>query len=409
MTVARLLFPLCLAPAMLLAQETSPPLTIRAGKLLDGKGGSIENAVIVVEGSKIVRVGAAADAASPANYDLSRLTVLPGGIDTHVHLTSHFDANGRVHNDPEGKETADVTALYAMENAYRMLMAGLTTVQSVGDAEDAPIRDAIARGVLPGPRVLTSLDPITDESLKPDQLRAEVRRRVDAGADVIKIFASKSIREGGVPTLSEEQLQALCGEAHRLGRRALVHAHAAEAVQRAVRAGGDQIEHGAFVDQPTLRLMSEHQVVFDPHTHLIFENYFTNKARYLGIENYTEDGFAHMERAVPLMKAVFKQALATPGLQIVFGTDAVAGAHGRNWEELIYRVEVGGQDPMAAIVSATSLAAKSLRLDSEIGAIAPGMQADLIGAAGDPSKDIAALRHVVFVMKGGKVYKNVAP
>jgi len=155
--------------------------------------------------------------------------------------------------------------------------------------------------------------------------------------------------------------------------------------------------------------MADHGTFFDPNLYLVFQNYFDNKARFLGMENYTEEGFAQMHRAVPLVLAVFKQALRRPKLRIVFGTDAVAGAFGKNWEELIYRVQVGGQPPMAAIVSATSLAAQSLALADTIGAIAPGLEADLIGIDGNPAEDITALRRVVFVMKGGTVVKNVAP
>ena len=158
-----------------------------------------------------------------------------------------------------------------------------------------------------------------------------------------------------------------------------------------------------------LDLMADHGTFFDPNLYLVFQNYFDNKARFLGMENYTEEGFAQMHRAVPLVLTVFKQALRRPRLRVVFGTDAVAGPFGKNWEELIYRVQVGGQPPMAAIVSATSLAAQSLALADTIGAIAPGLEADLIGIDGNPAEDITALRRVVFVMKGGTVVKNVAP
>ncbi len=172
-------------------------------------------------------------------------------------------------------------------------------------------------------------------------------------------------------------------------------------------AGCTVIEHGALLDSATLELMAAHATYYDPNIHLIFRNYFENKERFLSIGNYTEEGFAQMERAVPTALAVFQQALATPNLKVVFGTDAVAGAHGRNFEELIYRVEAGGQAPMDAIVSATSRAAESLRLGDELGSRAPGMEADLIALDGNPLQHITALRRVVFVMKGGVVYKNV--
>src|SRR6266704_445267 len=369
---------LALLPALALAQ--TPTITIRAGTVLDGRGGILRNTTIVIAGSRIARLDPALTA---AKYDLSRLTVMPGGIDTHVHLTSHFDANGRAHNDPGGAEPLDQTVLYTEENAYRALMAGITTVQSIGSTLDRDLRDAIARGTIPGPRVITSLDWITPEDGDADGLRRTVRQRVAAGADVIKILGSKSIREGGGPTLSEAE-------------------------RRAVLAGATSIEHGVLLDEATLELMADHGTFFDPNLYLVFQNYFDNKARFLGIENYTEEGFAQMHRAVPLVLTVFKQALRRPRLRVVFGTDAVAGAFGKNWEELIYRVQVGGQPPMAAIVSATSLAAQSLQLADTIGAIAPGLEADLIGLAGNPVEDITALRRVVFVMKGGTVVKHVA-
>ena len=143
-------------------------------------------------------------------------------------------------------------------------------------------------------------------------------------------------------------------------------------------------------------------------SYLVFQNYFDHKDRFLGQGNYTEEGFAQMRTAKEGMIGVFRKALATPGLRVVFGTDAVAGAHGNNWEELVYRVEKGGQDPRAALVSATSLAAASLGLQASIGTVASGMEADLIALDGDPSRDITALRRAVFVMKGGRVVKNLA-
>jgi imidazolonepropionase-like amidohydrolase len=389
-----------------LAPGQGPTITIRAGTVIDGRGGVVRNTTIVVVGSRIARLDSAL---TTATYDLSRLTIMPGGIDTHVHLTSHFDANGRAHNDPGGAEPLEQTVLYTAENGYRALMAGITTVQSIGSTLDRDLRDAVARGTIPGPRVITSLDWITPADGDADGLRRTVRQRVAAGADVIKILGSKSIREGGGPTLTEDELRAACDEAKRRGRRAVVHAHAAEAARRAVLAGCTTIEHGVLLDEATLDLMAERGTFFDPNLYLVFQNYFDNKARFLGMENYTEDGFAHMHRAVPLVLAVFKQALRRPALRVVFGTDAVAGAFGKNWEELIYRVQVGGQRPMDAIVSATSLAAQSLALADTIGAITPGLEADLVGIDGDPTADITALRRVVFVMKGGTVVKNVAP
>jgi imidazolonepropionase-like amidohydrolase len=389
-------------PTLALAQD---PVVIRAGQVLDGRGAALGPSTLVIDDGSIVSV--TGDVSREPTYDLSDLTVMPGGIDTHVHIASHFDADGRVHrardDSPESRETL---ALYVAENAYVTLMSGITTVQSMGARVDGPVRDAIARGVLPGSRLLTTYEWITEGTA--EELRAAVRERVESGADAVKIFASKSIREGGVPTLSQEQLSAACDEARRLGVRSVVHAHAAEAALRTARAECTTLEHGGLANGEALDAMAAAGVFYDPHTSLVIQNYLDNKERFLGIGNYTEEGFQHMEKLLVGMRDVFSMALERPDLKIVFGTDALAGSHGRNWEELIYRVEVGGQDPVAAIVSATSLAAESLGMSNQIGTLAPGFEADLIGVDGNPAEDIGALRRVVFVMKGGVVYKNVA-
>jgi imidazolonepropionase-like amidohydrolase len=396
---------LALVLAMPMRAEAQSPIVIRAGEVLDGTGRALGPSTIVVRGSSIAELSASGS--RQPTYDLSGITVMRGGIDTHVHIASHFDPDGRVHrardDSPESRESL---ALYVAENAYVTLQSGITTVQSMGARIDGPVRDAIARGVLPGPRLLTTYEWVTEGSEQ--QLRAAVRERVAAGADAVKIFASRSIREGGVPTLSQAQLSAACDEADRQGVRAIVHAHAAEAVMRAARAGCTTVEHGGLADGPALDAMAEAGVFYDPHTSLVIQNYLDNKERFLGVGNYTEEGFRQMEELLVGMRNVFALALQRPRLRIVFGTDALAGSHGRNWEELIYRVEVGGQAPMAAVVSATSLAAASLGLGDEIGTLAPGFDADLIAVEGNPAEDITALRRVVFVMKGGVVYRNDA-
>ncbi len=399
--VRRALLTLLLTPARALGQTA--PITIKASRVLDGRGGVFENTTILVKGSRIANLGGEA---SGTAYDLTGLTVLPGAIDTHNHFVWHFDEDGKIHDASSEEESPAQAALYAVENAYLTLMSGITTVQSLGSPIDRDIRDWIARGVIPGPRILTSLRSITQDTGTPDEIREAVRQRAAEGADVIKIFGSASIRVGGGPTMTVEQMEAACGEARNQGLRSAVHAHGPESARRAVMAGCTVIEHGALLDDAALDLMAEHGTYFDPHIGLIFQNYFDNKEKYLGIGNYTEDGFAQMERAVPTALDVFKRALTRDDLKIVFGTDAVAGAHGRNFEELIYRVKEGGQDPMQAIVSATSLAAASLNMEESIGSIAPGMQADIIAVDGDPLEDITALRRVVFVMKGGRVYKR---
>jgi imidazolonepropionase-like amidohydrolase len=398
MRIVTLVLALLLPAVLVCSQER---IALRADRLLDGAGNLLENRTVVVEGGKIKEL--AREGAS--DYELKGLTLLPGLIDTHVHIASHFDPDDRVHRE-ESAESREENALYAAGNAYRTLLSGITTVQSLGDLVDKPLRDAIARGDIPGPRILTSLQSIFESTGDADALRVFVRKQKSQGADLIKIFASESIRDGGGPTLSQEELDAACGEARALGLRSVVHAHGPESARRAAIASCSVIEHGALLDAETLSLIAEKGLYFDPNTYLVFQNYFDNKKRYLGIGNYTEDGFRQMEKAVPSVLQVFRTGLKMPKLKMVFGTDAVAGAHGRNVEELVYRVEKGGQSPHQAVLSATSLAAESLGLGSTIGRIAPGMEADVIGVEGNPDEDITALRRVRFVMKGGKVYRN---
>lgn len=384
-------------------REDNKRIVIAASMLLDGRGHVLRDTRVVVEGSKIVAVD---PKAGPIDYDLRGFTVLPGWIDSHVHITWSFGPDGRnAGPDP----TTQFAAYQSASNAWKTLMAGFTTVQSVGSPNDVPLRDAIAKGEIPGPRILTAVQPLEGQGEKtgtPDQIRAFVRKQKAAGADLIKIFASESIRKGGNMTLSQEQLNAACDEANKQGLRTLVHAYK-EAVGAAARAGCTEVEHGTLATDDDLRLLAEHGTYFDPQAGLVIENYLTNKDRFLGTEGYTEEGFAAMERALSLDHEIFRRGLKTPGLKIVFGTDALAGAHGRNAEEFIDRVRDAGVDPMSAMVSANSLAAEAMRMGDRIGSIAAGHEADLIALEGDPIKDITAVRRVVFVMKGGVVYKDV--
>ena len=379
-------------------------VVIHTSKLLDGKGAAMSNADIVVVNGRITRVGPAVAVPRGAReIDLRGRTVLPGLIDVHSHLTWYFNRKDRYHTRGDG-DTPIESILAAAANAYSTLMAGFTTVQSPGSPEDADLRDWIATQGLPGPRILTSLDALTRGT--PEELRAAVQQRKQHGADLIKIFASASIRDGGKQSMTDEQLLAACGEAKAQGLRTLVHAHSAESVRATVNAGCTQVEHGIFVTQAELDLMAQKNVYFDPQCSLVFHNYLDNRAKYDGIGNYNAEGFAAMERAIPLAAEAIRKALATKGLKITYGTDAVAGAHGRNAEDLICRVKDAGESPMHAIVSATSVSAESLRLGDKIGAIAPGMEADIIATDGDPMTDITAVRRVSFVMKGGKVFRN---
>jgi len=379
------------------------PVVLKTSTILDGKGQVLKSKSIVVEDGKILRL---AGPGEKATYDLSGLTVMPGWIDTHVHFAWHFDANNRLDDLTASTETPEIRALYAEAGAYATLMGGFTTIQSVGAEVDGPVRDLINSGQIPGPRIITSLRAIFDTTGPPEQIRAFVRKAKADGADVIKLFATASIRDGGKQTMSDEQIRAACSEAAAVGLRSVAHAHASSGAKAAVLAGCSSIEHGVLLDDETLKLIASHGVYFDPNF-LVFHNYLDNKPKFLGIGNFTEEGFAFMQKAIPQVADVLKRSMALH-LKLVIGTDATAGAHGHNAEEFIYRVKDGGQPAMDAIVSGTSVAAESLRLGDKIGSIAPNMAADIVAVEGDPLKDITAVRRVVFVMKDGKVYKNAA-
>jgi imidazolonepropionase-like amidohydrolase len=382
------------------APQKNKQIVIAASTVLDGKGGVLHDTRIVIEGSKIVRID---PNAAPVNYDLRGLTLMPGWIDSHVHITWSFGPDGK----NAGAGTTTPYATYAAAaNAWATLMAGFTTVQSVGSPNDLPLRDAIARGALPGPRILTSAEPLipSDKTGTPDQIRAFVRKQKEAGADLLKIFAAGSVRRPQM-LLSQEQLNAACDEAKKVGLRTLVHAYK-DAVRAAVLAGCTQIEHGPLATDDDLKLMVQKGVWLDPQAGLVMENYLLNEDKFADTPGYPKEVFPAIREMIPVYHDFFKQALKIPGLKILFGSDAVAGAHGRNAEEFVDRVRDAGADPMAVMVSANSLAAEALGIADKIGSIAPGLEADIIAIDGDPIKDIAAVRRVVFVMKGGSVYKD---
>ena len=379
-------------------------VVLRAGRLIDGKGGVRDNVAVVIEGSKIVRITSGDDTSTgPITYDLARYTLMPGLIDTHVHIDSHFGRDGRL---PEEMESQLDRVVAAGQNAETTLRAGFTTVQSIGAPPDVELRYGIGHGDFLGPRVLTSVSQLTDTKMTPDQIRTWVRTMVSRGADVIKIFASKSIREGGAQTLTDEQIKAACSEAKAAGKRTWVHAHSASAARAAVLAGCTAVAHGSQLTDREFTLMAQHGTYFEPNIGLVSQNYLENKPRYLGIGNYTEEGFKSTEDGIPLKLDMFKRAIKHKNLKIVMGTDATAGAHGQNAREIIYRVQVGGQPAMDAIKSATSLNAEALGMSDKVGTVAVGMEADLIAVEGNPVDDITSLQRVTFVMKAGRVYRN---
>lgn len=384
-----------LLAASLVGTAPSPRIVIAVGTALDGRGGVIHNTRLVIQDGRIAAID---PLASPIDYDLRARTVMPGWIDTHIHLNWHFDDQ---HKSVSGGIPADQDALFAAEDAWVTLQGGFTTVQSVGAAIDGVVRDRVTHGALPGPRILTSLRQITNRSGDPDALRALVRQTKQEGADLIKLFATSGLGAGGDQTMSDAQIQAVCSEATAQGLRTLVHAIGDKGARAAVLAGCTSIEHGTFLTDDTLDLMVQRGTFFDPNL-LVLHNYLDNRS---GFPTFTPQTLAIIEKGIAPTVDVMKRARAKH-LKIVFGTDAVAGSHGRNAEEFIYRVKEASEKPMDTLISATSLSAESLGLGQRIGTIAVGYAADLVATDGNPIDDITAVRRVRFVMKDGRVYRS---
>src|SRR4030095_3998116 len=284
-------------------------VVLAASMVIDGKGSVLRDTRIVIEGSKIVALD---PKARPLDYDLRVLTVLPGWIDAHVHITWSFGKDGK---NVGGGETTQEAAYSTASNAWMTLMGGFTTVQSVGSPLDFPLRDAIARGLLPGPRILTAGEGLTGhgaETAARDELRAYVRKQKESGADLIKIFTGGGMLQGAM-TMSQEQLNAACDEARKQGLRTLVHAYRA-AVRAATLAGCTQIEHGLGATDEDLKLMAERGTYFDPQAGLLLENYLLNKERYVGTPFFpkTLEGFASMEKILPMSHELVQRARKIP-------------------------------------------------------------------------------------------------
>jgi imidazolonepropionase-like amidohydrolase len=405
-------------------------VAIRAGRLIDGTGGEPQrNVVIVIENSLITAVGA--DVRVPRNaevIDLSDMTVLPGFIDAHTHLT------GPVLGEPgwdnaSVRETAADAALRGALHARQTLEAGFTTVRNVGARgfADVALRDAINAGRVPGPRMQVAahalgitgghcdtnglvpeleamFGPQTGQADGPEAIRRAIRYQVKFGADVIKICATGGVlSEGdsvGVQQYTAEELRAVVDAARMVERRVAAHAHGNEGIKAAVRAGVNSIEHGSILDDEAIRLMVEHGTYLVP-TLMAAE----------AVERMVELGRLTGERAdkamaiAPLMRRSFRAAVSG-GVKVALGTDAGVMAHGRNGHEFTLMVEIGGMSPMQAIVAGTSDAADLLGWSGRLGTIEPGRYADLVGVEGNPLDDIRELEDVDFVMKGGMVVKG---
>jgi imidazolonepropionase-like amidohydrolase len=382
-----------IAPAVCVLAQAPTTISIGAARILDGRGGIVEDAVIEISGSKITKIERRS---GPVTYDLGNATVLPGLIDVHVHASA-----GATSDRPAELQGAHTAELW-QKNLRATLMAGFTTVQSVGDPRDLAARDALATGLVVGPRLLTSVDQIHPGNRSPDELRAEVRKLKSEGADLIKLYGSASGNVCMKSSVTLEQMAAVCGEAKVQGLRCVVHAHPPDAIMNAVKAGATEIEHGGCVDDEAIKAMADARVLFDP-TMSVAPIALEHKDELIRRDPRYAQRVAQYEDVIPKKKAAFQKALAA-GLRMPNGSD-IGLDHGENALEIIVRVQAG-QKPMDAIVGATSLAAESLGLGKSIGAIAVGYEADIVAVPGNPLEDISTMRNVTFVMKGGQIYKH---
>jgi imidazolonepropionase-like amidohydrolase len=393
----------CAAP-----QDGPKDVLLTADRAINGLGEPIVPPQVLVRGDRIVAVGSEVDAAGDVEVlDLGDVTLLPGLIDSHVHITYTFT--------DESRDTA--TGLVGAFSAEALLQSGFTTVRTLGspDFSDVLLRDAINDGIVPGPRLLVSGQGMTDEVVvaaegdrveegvgTEEEVRAFVRTGAESGIDWLKIFASRSSRSGGTPNYSQEQLEWAIDEASQAGLPTSAHAHAAEAARRAIEAGARTIEHGSLVDETVLDLMIERGAFYSPNLYLS-EYYLANGDRM----GFSEEALEWTARLLPPRTAIFTTAVER-GVPIIFSTDANRGWvwSGDTAIEFVRRVEAG-QSTKDAIVSATSRAAEALQIP-DVGDLAAGKYADVIAVLGDPLQDINALRSAVFVMKGGEIYRRPA-
>lgn len=407
------------------AQQHS--IVLKAARMFDGTSDTIvRNPVIVITGNKIAAVGGTV----PANaevIDLGNVTLLPGFIDSHVHLTGESGDNWYLDFFQGVMRQPAEQALYAAMYARRTLEAGFTTVRNVGatDYVDIGLRNAINAGVAVGPRILTAVyaigstgghgdgDPIPPARGVPQmgpmqgvcngpaECRAAVRYQIKYGADVIKFMPS-----GGVlslsdpvdaPELSQDEMNAIVEEAHHWGRKVAAHCHGDLAGKMAIAAGVDSIEHGSFLKPDTLAMMRDKGVYLVPT--LLAGEWTGGKA-----DKFPPAIAAKAKAALAARSDMFRNALKA-GVKIAFGTDSAVSPHGMNGREFALMTGLG-MSPGAALRSATSVAAQLLGVDDRSGTIAAGKLADLIAVPGNPLDDIHQTEHVSFVMKDGVVVKR---
>jgi imidazolonepropionase-like amidohydrolase len=384
----------------------------------------VENAVILIEGDRIMAAGSGLPI--PANIeviDLGGLTLLPGLIDCHTHLTNEPSKIGQAFSLSVPRQ-----ALLGARNARLTLEAGFTTVRNVGAAgyADIALRDAINAGDIPGPHILASgpaLSPTGghgDNSVLAPEFQAQgdgvadgvpgvikkTRENIKYGADCIKIMATGGVLSKGdspgAEQFSDEEIQAIVTEAHRLGRKVAAHAHGASGIKQAVRLGVDSIEHGSYLDDEAIALMKQRKTYLVPT--LFLTNWLPAHAAEIGLAPYMIE---KMNVVLPALRQNVSRAFKA-GIPVAFGTDAAVYPHGLNGHEFAVMVELG-LAPLQAIRAATINAADLLGWADRVGAIEKGCYADLVAVSGDPLQDITELERIRFVMKDGVIVRHQTP
>jgi imidazolonepropionase-like amidohydrolase len=411
------------------APTTPTRVAVHAARLLDVESGRmVSDPWVLVEGEKIVSVASGGTApAGVRTIELGNATLLPGLIDVHVHLTGDpTTSTGNYYQDALTLGPMDA-AVMAPTFAKRTLEAGFTTVRNVGAPEyiDVALRNAINRGLVEGPRMLVATVPIgstgghVDETtgFAPniefhgvtgvangvDAERERVRENVKRGADVIKFMASAGVLSNetsvGAPQYSQAEMDAIVDEAHRWGRKVAAHAHGTEAINMAIRAGVDSVEHCSFIDAEGLKLAKQRGTYLD--FDIYNDDYILSEYAKLGVPQAQIEKEKLVGR---VQRENFRKAVQA-GEKMAFATDAGVYPHGWNAKQFAKEVE-WGMTPLQAIRSATVNAADLLGWSGKVGAIKPGLYADMVAVDGDPLADVTLLEHVGFVMKGGQVVRG---